>query len=225
MKKVCLFVVLFFTITSFSQPRTNEVKLEFEKVGEFLNTAIGWNFNVVSGKWEETKKDELGYNKCGKGFYDDEVNFKNLFFTIIKFEDKNYYILNLNCNVYRYDNPSIKVGLRSWGVFRSFMFNEEEYNKLKNYSEAKILFNEFKTNITSSQIGRKELSDLRDTVLFKLKHNNYDRDNLTIQIKKEGEEFVRFIIPTDKNQYNHNSWGFDKKYFEVSKKEYDKMFE
>ena len=47
MKKVLLILVLSFTTLLFSQPRTNEVKIEFEKVGNSLKEATGWKFDSL----------------------------------------------------------------------------------------------------------------------------------------------------------------------------------
>jgi hypothetical protein len=218
MKKVLLILVLSFTTLIFSQPRTNEVKLQFEKVGNSLKEATGWKFDSLKGVWVENKTNN-GQNNC------DETNFYNLFFTKIKFENKDYYVFNITSLDGAYKYPTIKSGFYSFKVIRSYLLDEIEYNKLKNGESGTSKYYEITTFIDTNNIGEKELNDLRDNVVVKLKGNNPKTTNL-IRVKKEEGDLVRFILPL-KAEYKilEKYWDFDKKYFEVSKKEYDKMFE
>jgi hypothetical protein len=218
MKKVVLIFVLSFTTLLFSQPRTNEVKIQFEKVGNSLKEATGWEFDTLKGVWVENKTNN-GQNNCA------ETNFYNLFFTQIKFENKDYYVFNINSLDGAYKYPSIKKGFYSFNIIRSYLLDEIEYNKLKNGESGTSKYYEISTLIDSKIIGEKELNDLRDNVVVRLKGNNPKTTNL-IRVKKEEGDLVRFILPL-KAEYKvlEKYWDFDKKYFEVSKKEYDKMFE
>jgi hypothetical protein len=218
MKKVFLILVFSFTNLLFSQPRTNEVKIQFEKVSNSLTEATGWKYDTLKGEWVENKTNN-GQNNC------DETNFYTLFFTKIKFENKDYYVFNINSLDGAYKYPSIKKGFYSYNVIRSYLLDETEYNKLKNGESGTSKYYEITTFIDSKNVGEKELNDLRDNVVVRLKGNNPKTTNL-IRVKKEGEDLVRFILPL-KAEYKilEKYWDFDKKYFEVSKKEYDKMFE
>lgn len=218
MKKVFLILVLSFTTLLFSQPRTNEVKIQFEKVSNSLKEATGWEFDSKKGEWVESKTN-LGQNSCAG------TNFYNLFFTKLKFENKDYYVFNITSLDGAYKYPSIKSGFYSFNVISSYLLDEIEYNKLKNGESGTSKYYEITTLIDSQNIGEKELDDLRDNIVVRLKGSNPKTTN-SIRVKKEGGDLVRFILPL-KAEYKilEKYWDFDKKYFEVSKKEYDKMFE
>jgi hypothetical protein len=218
MKNIFLILILSFTTISFSQPRTNEVKLQFEKVGNSLKEATGWKFDSLKGEWIE-EKTKNGQNNC------DSANFYSLFFTKIKYENKDYYVFNITTLDGAYKYPTIKSGFYTYKIIRSYLLDEIEYNKLKNGESGNSKYYEITTFIDSQNIGEKELNDLRDNVVVNLKGNNPKTTN-SIRVKKEEGDLIRFILPL-KTEYKilEKYWEFDKKYFEVSKKEYDKMFE
>nr|WP_314865665.1 hypothetical protein [uncultured Flavobacterium sp.] len=223
MKKVYLFLLLFFTVNLFSQPRTNEIKLQFEKVSNSLNEATGWKFDSLKREWIESKK-ENGINRC------DEVNFYSMFFTKLQFENKVYYMINIPSLAGTYQHSTMKDKYYQIKKITSYLLDEKEYNNLKNYESGISYFFEIRTYINDEIIGEKELSDLRDNVVAELRNNKPMRKNSSdrnlIRIKKEGGDLIRFILPLNiEDKSYEKNWEFDKKYFEVSKKDYDKMFE
>ena len=216
MKKILL-LLLIVTSNLFSQPRTNEVRPEFEKVGKSLNEVVGWTFGSTKGVWVESKK-ENGLNSLG------EISFYNMFFTKLKYENIDYYILNIVIIDGAYKYPTIKSGFYTYKLINSYIFEEKDYLKLKNYENGNSKYSQIHTLIDSEIIEEKELSDLRDNVLTTLKSNYSNKESF--KIKKESDDLIRFILPL-KSEYKilEKNWGFDKKYFEVSKTEFDKIFE
>jgi len=214
--KLLYLVLLLISFNLYSQQRENEAKIEFDKVGDSIVEATGWTFYSYNGEWSEIKK-ENGVNRCG------EINFYKIFFSEITYNSKKYYSYNVVSLDGTFKYPAIQKGFYTYKIITSYLFKEKEYGKLKNYKSAKSK-QKVTTYIDNENIGEKELNKLRDNIVFYLKKKITSSRN-TIKVKKESDEVIRFILPLkEKYKSLEKDWGFDKKYFEVSKSNYDKLF-
>ena len=210
MKKIIL-LLLFIPMIFNAQERNNEIRPILSKKLSSIKDIIGWEYNEYEGKWIENKNNAF------------TVNCQEIFFTKINYNDQVYYIMTIKYNSGAYRYPTIKKDWMSWKAYRSYIFTEIEYQNLKNYKNAYSRFDQIDS--LNDFNGKLNFNSLRDSILFSLKLGQSSSNNFCFVVKKENNQFVRFILPTERgDEFLDNHWGFDKCYFETLITNYDSLF-
>jgi len=192
---------LIFTISVYSQERVNGTKVDFINETEILKRPTLHFYNEKNEEWDTQK--ELFYN-----------DFNKFSFLKINYENVNYYVLKLKTSEVLYRYPNLKMNPYVNKFLIGFIFEEEEYNNLKNYTDASCLFYEIRTSTINDE-------DFRFKVVNYLKSKtDYLKDTFKMKVKKENDKIIRFRIPEN---LEANFIPFDKKYYEISKGEFDKL--
>lgn len=197
-KSIILFVLI--PIIGFCQPRISENRPIVSKPTGILKNIIGWEFNDFSGKWI-SEKNNAGFFMCN------QLAFRNIIV-----DEKKYHILTISEIKGYYTYPTIKVDWHSYNSYRSYIFDESEYenfkifkNVISNYAEINTLDNE----------------SIQGYAYSNIKSGPKEYYNYVFQIKKENDNVIRFILPfTIGNEFLSKEYNFDKCYFEVSSSDF-----
>jgi hypothetical protein len=215
MRKLLLGALLLLSTLSFSQPRVNEQRIDFDKIGNKLETASGFQFWKHRGEWSEYKTSKEGCNRLG---YE---NFYYMFFTEMTYNTEKFYILNIKSIDGSYKYPAIKQGFYSFYTIRSYIFNQKEYNNLKNYKSGKSSISFETTDYSSKKSIEELMDDIRINTLNAIKNNYGSKNELLLKI--ENDNLIRFILPLMDKTWKKD-WGFDKLYWETTIENFSILF-
>lgn len=208
MKKLFLGALLLLSTLSFTQPRVNEVLPKFIETGNSFTETTQYEYSSYSGKWVEKKNSENSF-------------FQKIEFKTIEYNSIKYYVMVIHELDGAYKYPSIKQGFYTWNSLRAYIYTSEQYAALKNYESVSSNYYE----IRSSVISNDGMDALELSVINTLKDKRKPYYKATFKIKKEDENTIRFILPL-KSEYSilEKYYGFDKKYFESSATNFNKLF-
>jgi hypothetical protein len=208
MRKFVLGALLLLSTLSFGQPRVNEVLPKFIETSDSFSNATQYEYSSYSGKWIEEKNNDTNF-------------FQKIEFKTIEYNSIKYYVMVIHELDGEYKYPSIKQGFYTWNSLRAYIYTSEQYTTLKNYQSVSSNYNE----IRSSAINDDGIYGLELSVINTLKNNRKPFYKATFKIKKENENTIRFILPL-KIEYNvlEKYYGFDKKYFEATLVDFNKIF-
>jgi len=232
-KTTSLIILLLFSITVFSQSRTNRTKLTFINSSEKLTSSTGWSNNETLGEWIDyenvicNSKDYKTKYKSLQGRYmmsKREQSFLGIQTKTFYFNEIQYYIIMIEKYDGRYEYPSISEDWYSWKEVQGFIFTENEYKKLLELDGEVKLETQYRVDIGSKYDKYNETTFL-DLIQTKLNTevSKYS-STYTFPILKstsDNTEVIRFYVPESFSSYS--MYNFDKEYFEVSPQEFDKI--
>ena len=231
-KTTSLIILLLFSITVFSQSRTNRKKLTFINSSEKLTSSTGWSNNETLGEWIDyenvicNSKDYKTKYKSLRGRYmmsKREQSFLGIQTKTFYFNEIQYYIIMIEKYDGRYEYPSIQQDWYSWKEVQGFVFTENEYKKLLELDGEVKLETQYRVDIGSTYDKYNETTFL-DLIQTKLNTELSYSSTYTFPILKttsDNTEVIRFYVPESFSSYS--MYNFDKEYFEVSPQEFDKI--
>lgn len=201
MKKKLL-IILIIPILCFSQERKDEVRPKLSVPSGKLTNIIGWEFYTHSGKWIN-QKNIANSSTCYA------LTIRN-----INYNNELFYILTISEKKGAWEYPAIKKGWHDWNSYRSYIFDKNEFEKIK--QNTKAVSNHIEISTLDGFDNKIDISYLNDSVYNALNYGIRDDLNYTFQIQKEKNQ-VRFILPFQKGyEFLDEYWGFGKCYFECS---------
>mgnify|MGYP001435728169 FL=1 len=224
-KTTSLIILLLFSITVFSQSRTNRQKLTFTNSSEKLTSSTGWCYNSKLGEWIsypkliECQKDHILSDRWNS--YNHQ-NFMSIQTKTVTYKGNTYYVLIVRKLDGEYEYPSIYEDWYYWKETNGYIFTEDEYNKLNNLDGEVTL--ETKRHVQSGNYYEKynetNFLDLIQTNLEKETKEYYTTYTFPVlKTTSDGTEVVRFYVPDD----FIISYDFNKEYFEVTPENFKKI--
>jgi hypothetical protein len=203
MKNRLLIYTLFFSISTFiySQKRTDGVVNDFIMTGDSLTKANLYWYDKDKEKWIEKENAVNSY-------------FGTPQFKIIIFNNEKFFIMTVKSIDVRYKYPTLEKERYIVDIYKGFIFKESEYLKLKSLNTASTDYGEIRTT-------NFDLEEFRIKVLKRLKGEIGESERFIMKIKKEDNVTIRFMFPE-----TEESWRipFEKRYFETSIDEFNKLF-
>ena len=232
-KTTSLIILLLFSITVFSQSRTNRQKLTFTNSSEKLTSSTGWCYNTTLGEWigydnviEDDKEYQTKYKSLQGGYLMSRTdnNFLSIQTKTTSYKGIKYYVLMIKQydGVYKY--PSIYEDWYFWKETNGYLFTEDEYNKLNNLNGETKLETKYHVHLGSSyeKYDETKFLDLIQTELGREKSEYSSTYTFPILKSTSDEtEVIRFFVPQSFSSYR--TYNFEKEYFEVSPQEFDKI--
>ena len=224
-KTTSLIILLLFSITVFSQSRTNRQKLAFTNSSEKLTSSTGWCYNSKLGEWIsypnliECQKDHILSDRWNS--YNHQ-NFMSIQTKTVTYKGNTYYVLIVRKLDGEYEYPSIYEDWYHWKETNGYIFTEDEYNKLNNLDGEVTL--ETKRHVQSGNYYEKynetTFLDLIQTNLEKETKEYYTTYTFPVlKTTSDGTEVVRFYVPDN----FIISYDFNKEYFEVTPENFKKI--
>ena len=235
MKKIILSIILFSLVTNvFSQSRVNRSKLSFSNSSEKLSSSTGWSYNETLGEWIDYEnvinkdKDYKTKYKSLRGEYmmsRIKQNFIDIKTKSLSINEEKYFVVMVRKWDGRYKYPSIYEDWYSWEEVQGFIFTENEYSKILNFTgEIKLETNNY-VELGSSYEKYDETVFL-DLIQNELKSDNKYSSKYTFPVLKTTSdelEVIRFYVPQVFTKSKFNSYNFEKEYLETSPENFDKI--
>lgn len=235
MKKIILSIILFSLVTNvFSQSRVNRSKLSFSNSSEKLSSSTGWSYNETLGEWIDYEnvinkdKDYKTKYKSLRGEYmmsRIKQNFIDIKTKSLSINEEKYFVVMVRKWNGRYKYPSIYEDWYSWEEVQGFIFTENEYSKILNFTgEIKLETNNY-VELGSSYEKYDETVFL-DLIQNELKSDNKYSSKYTFPVLKTTSdelEVIRFYVPQVFTKSKFNSYNFEKEYLETSPENFDKI--
>lgn len=228
-----LLLILLLTMPTilFSQSREGKPKLNFGTASAILTKATGWAYNSTLGEW-------VDYQNCINNDKDYKTKYKSLlngfmqskqqqnFITIqsktVDYSGTKYYVLIVQKWNGRYKYESIEEDWYEWKETFGYIFSESEYQKLKNLTGLIELKTQFSVSNGSSfeSFDETKFLDLIQTELGNSK-SKYDKEFIfpILITESDTKKVIRFYVP----DISRRKYDFDKRYFETSPAEFDKI--
>lgn len=235
MKKIILSIILFSLVTNvFSQSRVNRSKLSFSNSSEKLSSSIGWSYNETLGEWIDYEN-VINKDKVYKTKYKSlrgeymmsriKQNFIDIKTKSLSINEEKYFVVMVRKWNGRYKYPSIYKDWYSWEEVQGFIFTENEYSKILNFTgEIKLETNNY-VELGSSYEKYDETVFL-DLIQNELKSDNKYSSKYTFPVLKTTSdelEVIRFYVPQVFTKSKFNSYNFEKEYLETSPENFDKI--
>lgn len=228
--KLLVLNVCLIGFSTFAQERINRGKLEFTSESMVLNKSVGWSYNNAIGEWVDygnvicsdktykssDKEYTVRYKLSGANMMSrTEQNFNSLQIKSLTFNDVKYYVLIVDKWDGNYKYPTLN---QDWTFFRKtcgYIFNELEYNKLKNIKSDTTT----KINITHfiEDINVYKENKFLELIEFELK-NTPNCDTYSFNLIKSRDD-IRFFIPSKADYID----SFQYNYFETSLDNFEKL--
>jgi hypothetical protein len=237
MKKLSLLLLFAFTLSSYSQSRTNPKKDLI--IGEFQSWVkgddlSGWDFDKE--EWKERK----GYLRVGKDVDYIDINEKynstntesksrtlqNLNeWGVIKvtYKGKEYVGFGIETVGGRYKYPSIREDWYTYINYNVYLFEKEELLKLETLDgilDLKVLIGTYGDSLNKE----KKYKSCYNNLKFLLEKG--DRDNEIFKFKKtesDGVNVVRFLTSQKISKYGYKPIDFENHYFEVNMEKFNEL--
>jgi len=235
MKKIILSIILFSLVTNvFSQSRVNRSKLSFSNSSEKLSSSTGWSYNETLGEWIDYEN-VINKDKVYKTKYKSlrgeymmsriKQNFIDIKTKSLSINEEKYFVVMVRKWNGRYKYPSIYEDWYSWEEVQGFIFTENEYSKILNFTgEIKLETNNY-VELGSSYEKYDETVFL-DLIQNELKSDNKYSSKYTFPVLKTTSdelEVIRFYVPQVFTKSKFNSYNFEKEYLETSPENFDKI--
>jgi hypothetical protein len=235
MKKIILSIILFSLVTNvFSQSRVNRSKLSFSNSSEKLSSSTGWSYNETLGEWIDYEN-VINKDKVYKTKYKSlrgeymmsriKQNFIDIKTKSLSINEEKYFVVMVRKWDGRYKYPSIYEDWYSWEEVQGFIFTENEYSKILNFTgEIKLETNNY-VELGSSYEKYDETVFL-DLIQNELKSDNKYSSKYTFPVLKTTSdelEVIRFYVPQVFTKSKFNSYNFEKEYLETSPENFDKI--
>lgn len=201
MKKLIIYGFILISGLGYGQERVDGTIINFKEKGPILSEANLYRYDKDTEKWVEKLNALQNYYGL--------INFRTIEYNNVK-----YYVLCSNTVEVRYKYPAISEGRYINPIYNAYIFSEAEFLKLKNLGEGVSDFDEIRTT-------HLDLEELRIQVLSYLKGGKPHYEKFIMKIKKENDLIVRFRCP---EKYESWTQPFEKKYFETSLVEFNKLF-
>jgi hypothetical protein len=228
MKNLILGALLLLSTISFSQDRVNREKQEFTSSSIKLDQATGWAYNKDEGSWVEyqniiSSNSYKNYPSLRGGSYHKSRSTNTFEYLQIKkliLEGQTFYFLLIDAIEGSYKYPSIQEDWEQYKVLKAYIFSEEEFNKLKNYQQANVLY--------SIPAGSYDYKTGEETIINKFQTAFSDGYVTTpvvgiysLNVKKSDDgKNVRFLLP-ERSSYPTD---FNNNYFEVDIQKFQQLF-
>ncbi len=203
MKNFLLLSLLLLSMMVFSQERINETFEPFNAQTQKLTEAIRWEFDVV---WESKSNSDF---------------FISLQIKKITIESINYYVLLVERLNWDYRYPSIRKDRFYYKDLRGYIFDEENFFKIKNYKTGVSRYSELllclgNENCTDEIIERQVNNRIKEGVKRYYKN--------PFKVKLENPSTIRFILPLREDFATLDLfYSFEKQYFETDINNFNKL--
>jgi|694.fasta_scaffold05966_13 hypothetical protein len=229
--KILTIFFIFLSLLTLAQDRVNRQKLKFIDSSFQLTSSIGWSYNHTIGEWidyknvicEDKKWKETWSNLQGSYMMskNNEQNFISIQTKVLIYKDIRYYVILVEKWNGNYEYKEIMYNWREFKTMYGYIFEETEYNKLKNIKTNLDL----KTQLTvelGSYYEEYEETLFLDLIQNELNYPKYVHNTTYIfPIRKMENEDVRFYVPYEKNEYSNKY--FEDEYFETSFSNFSKF--
>lgn len=195
---------------SYSQERIDEIRPILSKQFHTITKIDGWEFNENSGKWIKTINN-VGVFDC-----------ISLDFRKISIDYKNYFALTIKQKDGAYQYPTIKKGWREWVSYRTYIFNEYDFQELKKYKSIYSKF--YEVNTLNDFYDKFDLISLSNGCYNSIKTGEKQDLNFCFAVKNVDGKKIRFLLPFSRgDEFLKDDYDFDKCYFEVDILEFNKL--
>jgi len=195
-------IVLLTSKLIFCQERINSEELKFNKSSDTIYEAKGWVYDNIKGKW--ISHDNFLSNEeniYSSGILESQIDQNFLFFLskILSISEKNYFVLFVKKYEGHYTYPSIR---KDWNIEQkhyAYVFDENEFNKLKS-SDSLIELSSTTVVAFDDKISDNDLINLIKLELGKEPYLVY-----TLPVKStviSGVNFKRFYLPSTRKSRN-----------------------
>jgi len=229
-------IVLIASVVSYGQDRVNRTKLFFSEHSKTITNSVGWTYNKTIGEWvdyqnviSEDKSYKEKYNSLQGGYMKSRTtfNFDSIQTKTVNFQDKKYIVLLVFGWKGRYKYPSIKQDWINYNVVNTYFIEEKEYQKLKNFSTAKIT-GSFTYDVEFEKYDEVKLLDLIQNEITNPKPH-YSNREMVMMVTKTKDNLVRFLTPTISELFESTKYfpaivDFSKSYFETDPDNFSKLF-
>lgn len=236
MKGKIFYLLIFSSTLLFSQERINRVELSFFKESKIIKKALGWSYNKQLGEWIDNKNC-IYENKKRTNKSLAKQNFISLQFKLVKFKSENYYILIIPSLNYSYKYVYSEVGFYNYKEMNLYIFSEKEYYKIKSIKDEIRLSTRMHSNIRSGNFRKDKLilDKIQSTIENELSKSDFDKKyrngiNYIFPIKlveSKSNLRIRFLLPVWSHHLKESEYDYDfdfkNEYFEVEKKEFEKL--
>ncbi|MBE9489486.1 MAG: hypothetical protein IMY67_04260 [Bacteroidetes bacterium] len=230
MKKF-IFLLLLPTLI-FAQDKINSEKISFIYQSDSITNAIGWSYNETLGEWVDFQNvisHDKQSKKEGSLKLSDELtsfqkqNFSSIHVRTVSVASKIYCVLIINKLTGEYKYPSVKKRWSYKTETVGHIFTEKDFKKLFIYDKIIVEANTpaLASQYTNEYNEKEFLAQIQSAVLQLKSDSNL---NYIFPVKRaisNGEQVVRFYLPYQMN--SSNKYNFSKEYFEISKREFDKL--
>jgi hypothetical protein len=200
---ISLIIIVFITsVTAISQERINTEELKFNKSSDTIYKAKGWVYDNINGKWishDNLLSNEENNNNSGILESQIDQNFILFHSKMLSVGEKNYFVLFVKKFEGHYTYPSIR---QDWNIEKkqyAYVFDENEFNKLK--SSDSLIELSSKTLVSFNEnISDNELINLIKLELSKTPYLEY-----TFPFKStisNGVNVKRFYLPSTRKSKN-----------------------
>lgn len=236
MKGKIIYIILFSSTLIFSQERKNREELSFFKESEIIKKALGSSYNNQLGEWIDNKNC-IYENKKRTNKSLAKQNFISLQFKLVKFKSENYYVLIIPSLNYSYKYVYSEVGFYNYKEMNLYIFSEKEYNKIKSIKDEIKLSTTMHSNIRSGNFRKNKLilDKIQSTIENELNKSDFDKKyrngiDYIFPIKlveSKSKLNIRFLLPVwshylKESEYDYD-FNFKEEYFELEKKEFEKL--
>jgi hypothetical protein len=229
-KLLVMLVCIFLGFNTISQERINRGKLEFSSESMVLNKSVGWSYNNTIGEWVDYgnlicsdktykssgKEYQVRYNLAGSNLMSRIYqNFNSLQIKSLTYNNTKYYVLIVDKWDGSYNYPTLN---EDWHYFRKtcgYIFNESEYNKLKDIKSDTLTT--INTTHFVEDINIYKESKFLDLIEYELS-DSLECDSYSFILTKT-RNVIRFIIPIKSGDFE----SFQYKYFETSLDNFNKL--
>ncbi len=200
---ISLIIIVFFTSNMiFCQERINAEELKFNKSSDTIYKAKGWVYDNIKEKWIShdnfLSNEENNYSS---GILESHIDQNFIFFhsKMLSINEKNYFVLFVKKYEGHYTYPSIR---QDWNIEQknyAYIFDENEFNKLKS-SDSLIELSSTTIVAFNEKISDNELINLIRLELGKKPYLVY-----TFPVKStvsSGINFKRFYLPSTSKSKN-----------------------
>jgi len=228
-----LITLLIGLITSsvFAQSRVNRTKYSFIDSSEKIFSATGWSYNEILGEWidyENVISDDKTYKERYKTLQGSYMmsrikqNFIDIMTKSLIVDGQEYFIVMVKKWNGKYRYPAIYEDWIYWEEVQGFIFTKEEYSKILDFSgKIQLVSNNYVSH--GSFYENYDEQVFLDLIQNELKSENWYVQNYKFPILKtdsDGSEVIRFYVP---QSFGNDEINFDKKYFETSTTNFDKL--
>jgi len=196
-----------------AQDRVNKQALEFLKSSDSLTNVTGWAYNEQKGKWVEHKNFILDSDDPFPSL--GLQNFTNITAKTFNINNKNYVALIIKYWEGYFQYPALKKGYVSSMTEKAVIFDEKEYDKIKNLKTETVL--------KVLKVADRSAGDNDEAFMGSI-NRSFDRPNKsshTFPIRKAENGNIRFFLPGYHSKYSNLQ--FDKNYFETDPINFSKL--
>lgn len=230
-----LFILTFIVVAisnTLAQPRENyTTTATIVKTSPLATNFIKWEYNSYYLKWEgylndmsicTNVKDKKNVTKISSKAQSFDENIQSMRIRKIKYNGNYWYLLSITSYDGAYDYPLIRKQWSFWKETNLYIIYPDQYQKLlhlqKNNND--IIVYDAGSYLTNSK--EITLSTTMSTI-FRNGKVEHSPQSAHFYIRVENENTIRLLLPTFKGLGATHELDFNQYYFEISKKEFNRV--